>query len=65
MIYPDGEYFSCENYDEHPSWKSDDYYILEIPDTVDDVDDYIVEYLTEVHLGESCEQRSRSSVAEP
>ena len=65
MVYPDGEHFSCEEYDEHPSWKSDDYFILEIPDEVNDVDNFIYEYLTEVDLGDSTEQRSRSSVAEP
>ena len=34
-------------------------WILELPEDVDDVDEYIVEQITAVDLGNSCEQRTR------
>lgn len=58
MVYADGDYYSSEEYDEHPSYKSDDFYILEVPEDVD-VDEFITEYLTAVDLGVSCEQRQK------
>lgn len=60
MVYPDGDYFDCDEYDEHPSWKSDDFYILEIPEDVEDPEDYIEEHLLAVDLGSSCEKRNGS-----
>lgn len=58
MIYPDGDYFSCEEYDEWPSYKSDDFWVLEVPDEVEDDDEYIYEQITAVNLGSNCEQKT-------
>ena len=63
LIYPNGDYYDAENYDEHPSWHSDDYYVLEVPDEVEDDDQYIEEHINAVDLGESCEQKTLGPLA--
>lgn len=63
MIYPNGDYYSCEDYDEHPTWASDDFYILEIPEDVEEVEEYIIEHLMAVDLGDSCEIKTKGPLA--
>jgi hypothetical protein len=58
MLYANGDYYCCDDYDEHPSYMSDDFMTVEVPDDVD-VDDYMVEYQSSVDLGECCEQRKK------
>ncbi len=52
VIYPDGEI-----YQEAPSWKSDDYFTIEVPDDIEDVEEWLEEQSMAVRLGNYCEQR--------
>lgn len=63
LIYPNGDYYSAEEYDEFPSGMSDDFYILEVPDDTEDDDQYILEHTTAVNLGFGCEQRTLGPLA--
>lgn len=60
-IWADGSFHNPED-GEAPSWKSDDYKIVEVPELIDeDLEDWIFNYVNEVYLGDMCERRTRCS----
>lgn len=57
-IWPNGDWWDLEE-GEPPSYKSDDYFTLELPEEgVECVEEFVIEYLESVDLGVACEKRS-------
>ena len=59
-VWADGTVVSAEEYSyEEYSFMSDDYITIDVPDDVDDPEEWVYEQMNSVNLGESCEQRNK------
>ena len=57
-VWADGTTVLAEDYSyEEYSFMSDDYLVVEVPDDVEDPEEWLYEYINSVNLGASCEQR--------
>lgn len=59
-MWADGTTIAAEEYSwEEYSFMSDDYITVEVPEDVDDAEEWIYEQLHSVDLGDSCEQQNK------
>jgi hypothetical protein len=56
-IWMDGTYHLAAD-GEPPTYMSDDYFIVEIPDDIECVDEFVSVYIAEVNLGSSTDTRT-------
>lgn len=58
-VWADGTVIAAEEYCwEEYSFMSDDYLVVEVPDNVDEPEDWVYEQMHSVDLGNSCEQQT-------
>jgi len=56
-LWADGDWFPCD--EGELSWKSDDYVIVEIPDSYEGChEDYLAGMHMEINLGQMCERKT-------
>lgn len=59
-IWMDGSYQNTEEEGiDPPSWKSDDFYVVEVPEDVEDIDEFAYLYVHEADLGTSTDSRTK------